>query len=575
MSLWSNVPRSLLLILILVTATQAANAQTRDNRGTEFWVAFMANNGSGDADETSQMELYISCEHPTNVAITYHRNGRTVRVPIPQADRSVVVDISAMFGTNVELASAAADSVSRKTLKVVADDEISLYGSNVRIKSADAFMSLPTDVLGGSYIVLAYPNGYINVGWDRGDDMPSEFAVIATKNGTTVTIQSPAAINGRPANQAFSVRLDSGQAYFAQASLDGGQDVSGTTISADKPVALYSGAKRVSIPRTVGNNRDHLVEQLPPLQTWGKEALLTPHFAIAPGARYNAVARVIAANDSTTWTLDGVRQPMLSARKPVEIPLTQAQHIVASGPILVAQYEHSSNPESQLLGDPFMMLIPPPEQFDSIYSFQCVANDEFMAHYANVVIPSNATSSLRIDGATVPATFRTISGTRFSYAQIPLAAGAHFARADSTFGLYVYGYGVANSYGYPGGMLLKDLTQPPPAVDSLRWADNCGNQLIFQSGGMARRNNMMAPFPNPNPGTSATLYVGLSSDQIITVVVSDPFGNVRLRPFDNLPMRGGVGQLQLRLDELPQGEYFVQLRTSSGDVLTQKLLIAR
>lgn len=281
----------------------------------------------------------------------------------------------------------------------------------------------------------------------------------------------------------------------------------------------------------------------------------------------------MAANDSTRWTLDGVPQQMLSARKPVELSLMQAQYIVASGPILVAQYEHSSNVGSRLLGDPFMMVIPPPEQFDSLYSFQCVINDEFKEHYANVVIPTNATRSLQIDGKTVRATFLPISGTRFSYAQIKLTAGSHFARADSTFGLYVYGYGVANSYGYPGGMLLKDLTQPPS--DSLRWADNCGNQLIFQSGAMARRNNMMAPFPNPNPGSSATLYVGLSSDQSVSVVVSDPFGNVRLRPFDNVPMRGGVGELQLRLDQLPQGEYFVQLRTSSGDVLTQKLLIAR
>lgn len=572
MNLAPNFQRFFWVLLAIVAANYSVHAQARDNRGTEFWVSFMANYGSGTWNETSQMELYISCERPTNVTITYHRNGRTHRVPIPQADRSIVVDISSVFGTGVEL-SGVTDSVSRKTLKVVSDDEITLYGSNVRIKSADAFTSLPTDVLSGRYIVLAYPNGYINADGNRGYDMPSEFAVIATKNGTTLNIQSPAAINRRPANQAFSVRLDSGQAYFAQASLNGPQDVSGTTINADKPVAVYGGVKRVSIPITVGNERDHLVEQLPPLETWGKEALITPHFGINSESRYNAVVRVMAANDSTRWTLDGVPQQVLGAGKLVELSLTRAQHIVASGPILVAQYEHSSNDESGPLGDPFMMLIPPPEQFDSIYSFQCVINDEFKAHYANVVIPTNAIRSLRMDGAAVQATFRSIPNTRFSYAQIQLTAGSHFARADSTFGLYVYGYGVANSYGYPGGMLLKDLTQPPP--DSLRWADNCGNQLIFQSGAMARRNNMMAPFPNPNSGSIATLYVGLSSDQQVTVVVSDPFGNVRLRPFDNVPMHGGVGELQLRLDELPQGEYFVQLRTSSGDVLVQKLLITR
>lgn len=575
MSLASSSQRFLLpliaAIAVSIAASCAAHAQARDNRGKEFWVAFMANNGSGNGDETSQMDLYISCERPTNVTITYHRNGRTHAVPIPKANTPVRVDISRVFGTGVEIADAATDSISRRTLKVVAEDEVTLYGANIRTMSADAFMSLPTDVLSGRYIVLAYPNGYAQ-GFDD-YDMPSEFVVIATKNGTTVNITSPAEINRRPAKQSFAVRLDSGQAYFAQSSLNGPQDVSGTIINADKPVAVYGGTKRSSIPVLVGNYRDHLVEQLPPLETWGNEALITPHFPITPQSRYEAVVRVIAANDSTTWTLDGTPQPMLRAGKSVELPLTRAQHIAASGPILVAQYEHSVGLGSTALGDPFMMLIPPPQQFDSIYSFQCVINDEFVAHYANVVIPSNAASSLRIDSAVVRATFRPIPGTRFSYAQIPLAAGAHFARADSTFGLYVYGYGAANSYGYPGGMLLKDLTPPPP--DSVRWADNCGNELIFQSGAMARRNTMMAPFPNPNAGSIATLYVGLSSDQQVTVVVSDPLGNVRLRPFDNVPMRGGVGALQLRLDELPQGEYFVQLRTSGGDVMTQKLLIAR
>jgi hypothetical protein len=104
-----------------------------------------------------------------------------------------------------------------------------------------------------------------------------------------------------------------------------------------------------------------------------------------------------------------------------------------------------------------MMLIPPPEQFDTAYAFQSVDHPEFHVHYINVVIPSNAVASLRLDGNPITTPFSNVTGTAFSWAQIRLAAGAHFIRADSAFGLYAYGFGPANSYGYPGGTLFRVL----------------------------------------------------------------------------------------------------------------------
>lgn len=47
-------------------------------------------------------------------------------------------------------------------------------------------------------------------------------------------------------------------------------DLTGTYISSDKPVAVFSGNVRASIP-TSRTSRDHLVEQMIPVQTWGSE----------------------------------------------------------------------------------------------------------------------------------------------------------------------------------------------------------------------------------------------------------------------------------------------------------------
>lgn len=484
-----TIRMAVLLLLAVFTAMAfstmeaSAQVQARDNRGKEFWVTFMANLGSNGDAETSQMDIFLSCDRPTSATVSYHEDGSSVTIQIPQANIPVRVPIATLFGSDAELDDIWIDSqgaivneVTAKSIKVTSNDEITLYGASIRSKSADAFMSLPVDVLTGRYIVLAYPNGFDGQ-IDNTYDTPSEFAVIAIEDGTTVRLTSPANVNGRSARTPFTILLDSGEVFFGQARLGLQQDVSGTEIVANKPVAVYAGVKRTSVPVSVGNYRDHLVEQIPPLEAWGTEAIVTPHYPITPQSGERAVVRVLAAFDNTSWTLDGNPQSPLMAGRSVEFELTKAMPLIADGPVLVAQYEHSVNvggPGQQSgLGDPFMMIIPPPQQFDSIYSFQCVDHPEFFRHFVNIVIPSNATASVQIDGKPINRIFAAIPGTRFSFVQVELTAGSHFARADSTFGLYSYGYGPANSYGYPGGMLFKTLVtdfQPPELLST----DTCG-----------------------------------------------------------------------------------------------------
>ena len=134
--------------------------------------------------------------------------------------------------------------------------------------------------------------------------------------------------------------------------------------------------------------------------------------------------------------------------------------VSASAPILAAQYEHSVNITSDgsfEIGDPFMMLMVPAEQFDTAYSFQSVVNPEFTVHYVNLVVPQGGVGGITLDNAPLSASFLPIPGSRYLYAQVEVAAGSHYIRADSAFGLYVYGFGRATSYGYPGGMLFRRL----------------------------------------------------------------------------------------------------------------------
>lgn len=466
-----------LLLVLAVAALAALDARAQvphDTKGRKFWITFMLNEGN---EPPSDLRIYMAGEVPTVARVIYHLTNDTVVVPLLVPRTTVEVKLNAVFGSAVELANG--EEFSEKSIEVLANDDITLYGININAKSADAFLGLPDDVLTGRYIVLGYPNGPMdNLGGGPKRYAPSEFAVVGTEDGTTVKITAPqgTVINGR-LTTAFTIGLDKGQVFFGEAQTVGAQDISGTEVVSNKPVAVFGGNDRTSVPSWIGNFRDHLVEQIPPLEAWGKEAVLTPFYKITPSSPHIAEARILAAFDNTVWRIDGVQQtPPLMRGKPVRIDLTKAQVVTADQPILVAQYEHSvdvysnpGNPASQpLLGDPFMTLIPPSEQFDTAYAFQSVTHEEFddTAHFINVVIPNTATSTVTIDGVNGGWAFTAIPGSRFSYAQIRVRPGAHYIRANEPFGLYAYGYGAANSYGYNGGMLFRTLVNDfePPVI---------------------------------------------------------------------------------------------------------------
>ncbi len=466
-----------LLPVLAVVALVALDARAQvphDTKGRKFWITFMLNEGN---EPPSDLRIYMAGEVPTVARLIYHLTNDTIVVPLLVPRTTVEVKINDVFGKAVELDNF--EEFSEKSIEVLANDDITLYGININSKSADAFLGLPDDVLTGRYIVLGYPNGpKDNIGVGPKRYAPSEFAIVGTEDGTTVKITAPqgTVINNR-LTTSFTIGLDKGQVFFGEAQTIGAQDISGTEVIANKPVAVFGGNDRTSIPSRIGNFRDHLVEQMPPLEAWGKEAVLTPFYKITPSSPHIAEARILAAFDNTVWRIDGVQQtPPLMRGKPVRIDLTKAQVITADQPILVAQYEHSVDVYSDtsdstsepLLGDPFMTLIPPSEQFDTAYAFQSVTHEEFedTAHFINVVVPTTATSTVTIDGVNGGWPFTPVPGSRFSFAQIRVRPGAHYIRASEPFGLYAYGYGAANSYGYNGGMLFRTLVNDfePPVI---------------------------------------------------------------------------------------------------------------
>lgn len=412
------------LVAMTLMGLSAGVKAASDSAGTEFYLAFQQNNVVG----AGNLSLFI----------TGQQNTQGV-VEIPGLNFSVAFTVLANKVTTVVLPSGAQqlphNIVSRLAVRVTAQDEVTVYGLNQQQYTTDAFLALPVDTLGLEYVAMSYV-GLIN----------AQVAVVGAFDNTQVTIVPAAATPGRPAGVPFTINLNRNETFQIRSS---SVDLTGTTVVATSPVAVMSGVECAYVPAGVPAC-DHIVEMMPPVTTWGKSFLTVPL-----ATRLNGdVFRILASQDGTTVTINGSLVATLNRGKFHEVVLKTRSEIKTSAPVLVAQYSPGQNFDG-VISDPFMMLVPPTEQFLSQYTFSTPATG-FTKNFVNVVIPSGAVSTLALDGAGVdPVLFSPIGASGFSGAQVPISLGSHTLTGSVPFGIYVYGFGSFDSYGYPGGMAFQ------------------------------------------------------------------------------------------------------------------------
>lgn len=268
-----------------------------------------------------------------------------------------------------------------------------------------------------------------------------------------------------------TVTLNQGETYLlrdlAGGSRNGPSDLTGSIITSTKPVAVFGGNRATFIPSQYFA-ADHLVEQLPPTNTWGREFVTMP---LVTGSTRGDLFRFLAQADNTQLTVNGTVVATLKRGQFYEQNLVGPGHILSSKPILVAQYAYSQNyyrtdpggnPNFQ--GDPLMMIVPPFEQFLANYTVSTpvvssiLAAQRFDRNFLNIVAPAEAVGLIEVNGAAVAANkFVAIGTSGFFGAQVPIALGTYQLAGPLPFGAFVYGFGSFDSYGYVGGQALSPV----------------------------------------------------------------------------------------------------------------------
>ncbi len=247
-----------------------------------------------------------------------------------------------------------------------------------------------------------------------------------------------------------TITLNAGQTYLVRDAL-GSNDLTGTVITADKPVAAYGSHLCGFVPDFTGFC-DHLVEQLPPTDAWGREFVTVPLATRLNGDTF----RFLAQDDDTEVRVNGALVATLDRGEFHERVLTVASEISATRPILVAQYSNGSTFDN-VTSDPFMVYLPPYEQFLSNYTVTTPATG-FPINYVNVVASAADVGLIELDGMPIAANlFSAIGASGFFGAKVAVELGSHTLAGPSPFGLTVYGYSNFDSYGYVGGQSLAPV----------------------------------------------------------------------------------------------------------------------
>ncbi|RYD83692.1 MAG: T9SS type A sorting domain-containing protein [Sphingobacteriales bacterium] len=438
-----NLLRSLVIFAIILLSVQNAKAQQPDTKGTDFWLAFPGNYGGGGT-----LSFFISGESSTTGSVT--ANGFSTTFSITPGS---VTQVSLPQYLNINTH----NLVENKGIHVTANDEVTIYGLSQQTATTDAYVALPTDILGTEYIALNFSQ-----------NLPSQLTIVASENSTSVTITSTETVSGFTSGVARTITLDQGQTFQVRSS-----DGTGTLVTSDKPIGLFGGSECTNIPSNSYYACDHIVEMIPPTSTWGKNFVVMP-LATRNGSTY----RILASENSTAVNINGSLAATLNKGEFYQTTTNIALNITSDKPVLVGQYANSSSYDNAV-ADPFFMIIPPYEQYLGSYTI-ATPGSGFTSHWANIIVPAAAVGNAKLDGSVISSSdFSAIGSSGFYGATIEITNGTHTIYSDYPIGAHIYGWGNYDSYGYPGGASLSpvafvdDLSVSPTSANLSQHSQHC------------------------------------------------------------------------------------------------------
>jgi adhesin/invasin len=279
----------------------------------------------------------------------------------------------------------------------------------------------------------------------------SQLSIVATTNNTTVTITPSATASLVGHSGTYTETLQQGQTYEIDCSANS-DDVTGTQITSDNPIAVFAGANLAHVPLDSAYGNPLTEEQLPTAQ-WGMEALSMGFAQRVNGDTY----RVLAINTNTIIFTNGVIAGTNQAGQFLEFVIKGPVVFQSTQPVQVAHFQNGADFDgaSNLQGDPAEILIPPAGDYLVTNLVATPTYSGGFTHtYINLIVMSSAITNTSLDNMAVAVTnFVPIGTSGYFGARLLVTNSVHTVTSSQPVGVEVYGMGEADAFGYFGGVV--------------------------------------------------------------------------------------------------------------------------
>ena len=298
----------------------------------------------------------------------------------------------------------------------------------------------------------------------------SHFIIIATEDSTDVniTLKTTSPGNMTYRNITFkdgdvvNITLNQLQTFHAYLSAN---DLSGSLIESNKPIAVFSGAECVKIPKSAGSC-SYIYSQMTPVSQWGYEYIVPP---IYPGQFH---VRIFALHNDTQisvkakFDLDSIITLNRGEFWETNLNGSQAQPLVISSDtaISVVLYGASIGSSDGYKSNPFMLVVPDINQYSTFASaFPTLRyryshrTDYTFENYAAIVLLEASFNQLQYNGL-MPEVLKNYSVlNKYTVVITPLANVTTHTISTAKMStpvpmaVFVYGMAVHQTYGFVAG----------------------------------------------------------------------------------------------------------------------------
>jgi len=472
----------------------------------------------------------------------------TVNISIPGLSYVQQVDVLPGTVGQLDLTALAANlkfnklGIQSAGVLINSSQNISVVLLNRQQFSTDTALVLPVSSLDNEYIVTTYQSPKFSQvrGVSTAENRPF-MGIVASEDNTQITVISTVDYNDGIAPRLqgipYNIQLSRGDTYQAYSI----GDLSGTSISSDKPVAVFAGNGCSPVQEFYC---DHLVENILPVNTWAAEYYVTPLAMRANGDTF----MVYGAYDNTVIRLNDFYLTKLNKGQSYEFIEANPSKITANKPFALMQlsngvlYDQSTT--GSPIGDPAMLMVQPQEHYLSRYVVSTLPETilvesaaytgPFRNHFANLLANEFVKDSITLDGLPINVQWQAIEDSNYFGASLPLSIGVHQIEGAGVFGLYVYGFDLYDSYANYGGSALS-TRYVPGSIDLQR----DGSQILQAGDGACVIATLTDSLGQPAVRVPARfdLTDSLNDFQQNQVVVTDSAGKARacfINPFESV-----------------------------------------